>query len=145
VPPNTLPSDSFDSCVSKTENLALKIRNKFETSKIGISSLTHREDIGVSKKLSEVNEKLKEMSSRNGFHFIDNSHIDGSCFSGSKLHLNPKGSAYLATSFIKFLRPSTNKARGPEGFHVPLQQLGQLTMQLASGPTHAPVHKKPRR
>lgn len=145
---NNLPSDSVESCVSKTENLALKIRNKFQTSKIGISSLTHREDISVSTKLSEVNEKLKEMSSRNGFHFIDNSHIDGSCLNGSKLHLNAKGSAYLATSFIKFLRPSANKARrpqGPQGFHAPLRQLGQLIMQLASGPIRAPVHKKPRR
>ena len=94
---------------------------------------------------SEVNEKLKEMSSRNGFHFIDNSHIDGSSLNGSKLHLNAKGSAYLATSFIKILRPSANKARRPQGFHAPLRQLGQLIMQLASGPIRAPVHKKPRR
>ena len=72
---NNLPSDSVESCVSKTENLALKIRNKFQTSKIGISRLTQREDISVSTKLSEVNEKLKEVSSRNGFHFIDNSHM----------------------------------------------------------------------
>ena len=75
---NNLPSDSVESCVSKTENLALKIRNKFRTSKIGISSLAHREDINVSTKLSEANEKLKEMSSRNNFHFIDNLHIGGS-------------------------------------------------------------------
>ena len=93
---NNLPSDSVESYVSETENLALKIRNKFQTSKIGISSLTHREDISVSTKLSEVNEKLKEMSSRNGFYFIENSLIDGSCLNGSKLHLNSKGSAYLS-------------------------------------------------
>ena len=80
---NNLPSDSVESCVSKTENLALKIENKFQTSKIGISSLTHREDINVSTKLSEVNEHHKE--------------------------------------------------------------LGQLIMQITSGPIHAPVHKKPRR
>ena len=41
---NNLPSDSVESCLSKTENLALKIGNKFQTSKIGISRLTHRED-----------------------------------------------------------------------------------------------------
>ena len=64
---NNLPSDNVESYVSKTENVALKIRNKFQTSKLDISSLTHREDINVSTKLSEVNEKLKEMSSRNGF------------------------------------------------------------------------------
>ena len=46
--------------------------------------------------------------------------------------------------FIKFLRPSAIKARRPQGFHAPLRQLGQLIMQLASGPIRAPVHKKPR-
>ena len=30
---NNLPSDSVESCVSKTENLVLKIRNKFQSSK----------------------------------------------------------------------------------------------------------------
>ena len=140
---NNLPSDSVESSVLKTENLAFKIRNKFQTSKIGICSLTHREDISVSTKLSEVNEKLKEMSSRNGFHFFDNSLIDGSCLNGSKLHLNSKGSAYLATSFIKFLRSSANKSRRPHSFHAPLRQFGQLIMQLASGPIRAPVHQKP--
>ena len=137
---NNLPSDSVESRVSKTEK-ALKIRNKFQTSKIGISSLTHTED-SVSTKLSEVNEKLKEMSSRNGFHFIDNSLIDGSCLNGSKLHLNSKGSAYLATSFIKFLRPSVNKSRRPQGFHAPLRQLGQLIMQPASGPIRVPQYTR---
>ena len=81
-----MTSANVESCVSKTENLALKIQNKFQTSTIGISNLAYREDISVLMKLSEVNEKLKEMSSRNDFHFIDNSHIDGSCFNGSKLH-----------------------------------------------------------
>ena len=89
--------------------------------------------------------KLKEMSSRNGCNFIDNSLTDGSCLNGSKLHLNSTGSAYFATSFIKFLRPSANKSKRPQGFHAPLRQLGELLMQLASGPIRAPVHKKARR
>ena len=72
----------------------------------------------MSTKLSEVNEKLKEMSSRNGCNFIDNSLTDGSCLNGSKLHLNSTGSAYFATSFIKFLRPSANKSKRPQGTAV---------------------------
>ena len=46
--------------------------------------------------------------------------------------MNSKGSAYLATSFIKFVGPSANKARRPQRFYAPLRQLGQLIMQLAS-------------
>ena len=74
----------------------------------------------MSTKLSEVNENLKEMSSRSGFHFIDNSHIDGCCLNGSKLHLNSTGSAYLDTSFIKFLRPSANRSKTSPGFSRPI-------------------------
>lgn len=79
--------------------------------KIGIFSFIYREDISVLMKLFEVNEKLKEMSSRNGFYFIDNLYIDGFCFNGSKLYLNFKGLVYLVISFIKFFRLLVNKVR----------------------------------
>ena len=72
---NNLPSESVDSCVSKIQKLALKSRRKFHNSKIGISSLTHREDINISAKLTALNRKLKEMANKNGFVYIDNSHI----------------------------------------------------------------------
>jgi hypothetical protein len=78
---NNLPSESVDSCVSKTQKLALKSRRKFHNSKIGISSLTHREDINISAKLTALNRKLKEMANSNGFVYIDNSHIDETCLS----------------------------------------------------------------
>ena len=139
-----MPAESADSCVTKIENLAMKTRNTYQNARIGISSLTHREDINVSMKQSEVNNKLKEMAHRNNFDFIDNSHIDGSCLNSSKLHLNAKGSAYLATSFIKFIRPSGNgnsyKPRKPD-FHISsIQQLGKILMELGS---HTP-NGKPR-
>lgn len=72
---NNLPAESADCCVTKIKNLALNTRKKFQNAKIGISSLTHREDINVSMKQSEVNKKLKEMAHRNSFDVIDNSHI----------------------------------------------------------------------
>ena len=52
---NNLPSESADSCVRKIQKLALKTRKKFQSSKIGISSLTHRDDINVTGKLLAVN------------------------------------------------------------------------------------------
>ena len=60
----------------------------------------HREDLSSSTTLCEVNSKLQEMTTTNGFDFDDNSHIHRTCLNGSKLHLNSKGLASLATNFI---------------------------------------------
>ena len=40
------------------------------------------------------------MANKDDFVFIDNAHIDGSWLNGSKLHLNAKGSAYLANNLL---------------------------------------------
>jgi phage terminase Nu1 subunit (DNA packaging protein) len=142
---NNLPSESVDSCVRKIQKLALKTRRKFQNSKIGISSIIHRDDINVSAKLSAVNGKLKEMANNDDFVFIDNSRIDGTCLNGSKLHLNAKGSAYLANNFIKFIRPLGKRAKLQTGFLNPIHQLGQLLTQLTTQPMTIPLYKKPRR
>ncbi|CAB4016688.1 Hypothetical predicted protein [Paramuricea clavata] len=142
---NNLSSESVDSCVRKIQKLALKTRRKFQNSKIGISSIIHRDDINVSAKLSAVNGKLKEMANNDDFVFIDNSRIDGTCLNGSKLHLNAKGSAYLANNFIKFIRPLGKRAKLQTGFLNPIHQLGQLLTQLTTQPTTIPLYKKPRR
>ncbi len=135
----------IDSCVRKIQKLALKTRRKFQNSKIGISSIIHRDDINVSAKLSAVNGKLKEMANNDDFVFIDNSRIDGTCLNGSKLHLNAKGSAYLANNFIKFIRPLGKRAKLQTGFLNPIHQLGQLLTQLTTQPMTIPLYKKPRR
>ena len=142
---NNLPSEGADSCTRKIQKLALKTRSKFQNSKIGISSLIHRDDINVTGKLSAVNDKVKEMANKDDFVFIDNSHIDGSCLNGSKLHLNAKGSAYLANNFIKFIRPLGKQSKQQTGFVNPIHQLGQLLTQLARQAMNISPHKKPRR
>ena len=111
-----------------------------------LSSIIHRDDINVSAKLSAVNGKLKEMANNDDFVFIDNSRIDGTCLNGSKLHLNAKGSAYLANNFIKFIRPLGKRAKLQTGFLNPIHQLGQLLTQLTTQPMTIPLYKiKPRR
>ena len=74
---NNPPSEGADSCIRQMQKLVLKTRSKFQNSKIGISSLIHRDDINVTGKLSAVNDKVKEMANKDDFVFIDNSHIDG--------------------------------------------------------------------
>ncbi len=69
-----------------------------------ISSITVRNDLDLSKQISTANEELQKMCSKNGFDFIKNNNIDAVCLNGGLLHLNSKGSAFLATNFIKFLR-----------------------------------------
>ena len=77
-------------------------------------------------KVSEVNKELKEMNSRNGFHYVDNADIDGSCLNGSKLHLNSRGSAYSATCFIKFLRPPGSKAKRTKGLALSIRGVASI-------------------
>ena len=52
----------------------------------------------------DVNKKIEEFCDKRDFEFIDNQNIDNSCLNGSNIHLNSKGSAYLAVNFIKFIR-----------------------------------------
>ena len=132
---NNVPTDSADLCVSKMQKLALRAQNKFPNSKIAISSVTHRDDINMSAKIVGINGMFKEMAKNKGFAFIDNSNIDSTCINGSKLHLNAKGSAYLATNFIKFIRPKHKQvARYSKDFQNPIYQLGQLLTQFATKP-----------
>ena len=55
-------------------------------------------------KIDQRNEILKHKCMDIGMSFIDNSALDSTCLNGSNIHLNAKGSAILATKFIKFLR-----------------------------------------
>ena len=64
--------------------------------------------------MHQVNEGLKRLCNDSGYVFIDNSSIDESGLNNSKFHLNAKGSAFLASRFIKFLNPDKqyNKQSG---------------------------------
>ena len=101
---NDLSVQPPHNCVKNIENLALCIKKKFTDSRIAISSITVRNDLDLSKQISTANEELQKMCSKNGFDFIKNNNIDATCLNGGLLHLNSKGSAFLATNFIKFLR-----------------------------------------
>ena len=64
--------------------------------------------------MHQVNEGLKHLRNDSGYVFIDNLSIDESGLNNSKLHLNAKESAFLASGFIKFLTPDKqyNKQSG---------------------------------
>lgn len=139
-----LPMDSAQSCAAKIKSLALKVKNKFPNSRIGISGITYREDIQVDSKRNEINETVRLMAEDNNITYIDNSVIDNSGLNGSRLHLNAKGSSLLAVQFIKFLRSGSGKhTQTRKGFQIStIQQLGKLLMEL--GGFHTPAHNRKR-
>ena len=123
--------ESATECANKTEKLATKVKTQFPYSKIGLSGLTVRHDVAMSKKIEEVNKELRHICTKLDVSFIDNSTIDDTCLNGSKLHLNAKGSAILAVHFINFLKgdsalTSPRKQRYEDFQRSAIQKLGEL-------------------
>ena len=79
--------------------------------------------------------------------FIDNLSIDNFCLNGSGIHLSAKGTAILATKFIKFLRGEENSMSSSrnEDFHISaLQQLlGNFLRSMTTSPV--PRHSREKR
>ena len=89
----------FNSCWHVCNCISLQLLS--DSSKFGISSIAVRHDADLTDRISTVNKQLQELCVKNGFDFINNSNVDNTCLNGSQLHLNAKGSAFLATNFIK--------------------------------------------
>ena len=53
--------------------------------------------------IERINEKLKRWFTGKGLTFIDNNNISESCLNRGKLHLNRRGSSYLANNLNKFI------------------------------------------
>ena len=62
-----------------------------------ISGLIKRYDQDFNEDIKSINEKILSLS------FIGNSNIDKSCLNRIKLHLNRRGSSFLANNFKKFV------------------------------------------
>ena len=101
---NNMTTDTANECASKIEQLCSTVKMIYPNAKIGVSGLTERNDVSIHDKLLEVNSKIKEMCALNKYSFIHHVNIDRSCLNKSKIHLNAKGSALLAASFINFIR-----------------------------------------
>ena len=144
---NNIPIDSTEDCALKIGNLATNLKEKFPHAKIAVSGIIQRQDIQVAGKIEEVNKILKQNCLSNSMSFIDNLSIDSSCLNGSGIHLSAKGTAILATKFIKFLRgdeQSMSSSRN-EDFHISaLQQLlGNFLRSMTTSPV--PRHRREKR
>ena len=144
---NNIPIDSTEDCALKIGNLATILKEKFPHAKIAVSGIIQRQDIQVEGKIEEVNKILKQNCLSNSMSFIDNLSIDSSCLNGSGIHLSAKGTAILATKFIKFLRGDEHSMSSPrnKGFHISaLQQLlGNFLRNMTTSPV--PRHRREKR
>ena len=68
-----------------------------------ISSLIKRYDQDFNEDMKSINGKIQSLCTSKGLSFIDNSNIDRSRLNRSKLHLNRRGSSFLANNFKKFV------------------------------------------
>ena len=74
------------------------------STEVVISSLTTRRDsIGMTKKVKNLNRKLKDACDKHQIKMIDNSNLDAECLSANNLHLNPRGNSLLARNFLNFI------------------------------------------
>ena len=71
--------------------------------KLGFSGIVARGDINKEEDIVITSNRFEKYCKGNEFFFINNSNIDVSCLNKSKLHLNRKGTHYLANNFRKHI------------------------------------------
>ena len=70
---------------------------------LGFSSIFQRTDKDYSKKIKDINTRLKSYCFGKCLIFVDNSNIDQSCLNNSKLHLSKKGKKLLSQNNLRSL------------------------------------------
>ena len=104
---NITTDDSPKTIASKIAEVGKEIQRKTQAPRIIISGIISRNDKRVGSKIVDTNNELRSMCVQMKWRFVNNDRLNESCLNGSKLHLNNKGSAYLATNFLKVLNTST--------------------------------------
>ena len=91
--------------VKKIKKLVKEIDeyDKQNPPKVVISSLIKRYDQDFNDDIANIKEKLQRFCNSKGLTSIDNKNIDRSCLNKGKLHLNRRGSSYVANNFKKIV------------------------------------------
>ena len=91
--------------VKKIKKLVKEIEenNHENILQVVISRIIKRYDQDYNEEIQSINDKLQPFCTSKGLPFIDNNNIDKSCLNKGKLHLNRRGSSFLANNFKKFV------------------------------------------
>ena len=91
--------------VKKIKKLVKEIEenNHENIPQVVISSIIKRYDQDYNEEIQSINDKLQRFCTSKCLSFVDNKNIDKSCLNEGKLHLNRRGSSFLANNFKKFV------------------------------------------
>lgn len=89
--------------IKRIKRLINEIEENFASTELVISSIIQRFDLDVNDDIDRINERLRKLCVSKGLTFIDNKNITESCLNRGKLHLNRRGTSYLANNFKKFV------------------------------------------
>ena len=138
---NITTDDSPRTIASKIAEVGKEIQRKTQAPRIIISGIISRNDKRVGSKIVDTNNELRSMCVQMKWRFVNNrdDRLNESCLNDSKLHLNNKGSAYLATNFLKALntrtasKHNTRDARRPKDNYQNFRKTKALLASLIQG------------
>ena len=97
---NDISGESSDNVATKIVRLSKNINKQSPTTKLAISGIIFRTDNeNLNTNIKQVNELFKSACRNNGWKFISNHNIRKDSLNRSRLHLNRKGVALLASNF----------------------------------------------
>ena len=91
--------------VKKIKKLVKEIEenNHENIPQVVIFNIIKRNDQDCNEEIQSVNDKLQRFCTSKGLSFNDNNNIVKSCLNKDKLHLNRRGSSFLANNFKRFV------------------------------------------
>ena len=93
--------------LNSVKKIVKDVKKSSPNTKLVFSSILLRKDEeNISKKVTDINSRLKTYCQQKHPDFIDNSNILEEHLGNRKLHLNQRGNSVLANNFMKYLRLS---------------------------------------
>ena len=91
--------------ISQLEEISDLVTNdEKNNTELVISTVVTRGDrAGMSKRIANLNKRIKKFCAERNLQTIEHDNIDFSCLATKRLHLNKRGDSILANNFINFL------------------------------------------
>ena len=91
--------------LNSVKKIVKNVKKSSPNTKLVFSSILLRKDRkDISKKVADINSRIKNYCQQKHLDFIDNRNILEEHLGNRKLHLNKRGNSVLAYNFIKYLR-----------------------------------------
>ena len=96
-------TNGINSLIS-VKKIVKNVKKSSPSTKLFIDSILLRKDKNdISKRVADINGRLKDYCQQKHLDFIDNSNVLEEHLGNRKLHLNKRGNSVLANNFIEYL------------------------------------------